>query len=338
MPSHADTGRPNWTTEGENVVRARAYVGLDVGAVSTNLALLDADLNVVDHWYLRTEGDPLASIKAVMKLAGRDVSEPEVVRCGTTGSGRHLAAALVGADVVKNEITAHAAGALSFFPEARTIIEIGGQDSKIIVIEDGAVVDFAMNTVCAAGTGSLLDYQASRMSISIDEFAQLAAESAESVRISGRCAVFAETDIIDKQQKGAGKGMIARGLCECLVRNFLSTVASGKRIDPPVIFQGGVASNIAVRQAFERELGTEVEVPEYHNVMGAIGVAMLAERAGDTAGASRFRGFEVRGEKLSTGSFECDGCSNSCEILEIYDGEDLISRWGSRCGRWDPEQ
>jgi predicted CoA-substrate-specific enzyme activase len=319
------------------VVRTKAYVGIDVGAVSTNLAILDAGLRVIDHWYVRTEGAPIASIKTVMALAQRYAQQLEVVRCGTTGSGRHLAAALVGGDVVKNEISAHAAGALHFFPEAHTVIEIGGQDSKIIIVRDGTVVDFAMNTVCAAGTGSLLDYQAGRMGITIDDFAALAGASEEAVRISGRCAVFAETDVIDKQQQGVDRGRIARGLCECLVRNFLSTVAAGKRIEAPVIFQGGVASNRAVKRAFEQELGTEVKVPEYHEVMGAIGMAILAQH---TSGEDKtiFKGFEVKGDNLSTKSFDCDGCSNSCEILEIFDGGRLISRWGSRCGKWDVEQ
>jgi predicted CoA-substrate-specific enzyme activase len=318
-------------------VRTGAYLGLDVGAVSTNLAILDADLGVIDHWYIRTEGAPITSIKNIVEKARHYEPTVEVLGCGTTGSGRHLAAALVGADIVKNEITAHTAGALSFVPEVRTIIEIGGQDSKMIVVRDGSVVDFAMNTVCAAGTGSLLDYQAGRMGISIDDFAALAAASKETVRILGRCGVFAETDIIEKQQRGVGKDRIARGLCECLVRNFLSTVASGKPIEPPVVFQGGVASNTAVKEAFERELGTEVTVPQYHSVMGAVGMAILAGRSAEHDRKSLFRGFEVSGDDLSARPFECDGCSNCCEILEIFDGDELVSRWGSRCGKWDLE-
>jgi predicted CoA-substrate-specific enzyme activase len=312
-----------------------AYIGLDVGAVSTNLAVVDSKLTVVESWYLRTEGAPIASIKRIMETACECGGGVDVIGCGTTGSGRHLAAALVGADIVKNEITAHATGALHFFPKARTVIEIGGQDSKVIIIEDGRVVDFAMNTVCAAGTGSFLDYQASRMGISIDEFAELAGGSDESIRVAGRCAVFAETDIIQKQQRGIGKAAIARGICESLARNFLSSVACGKEIRSPVIFQGGVAANPAVREAFERELGTEVSVPRYYDVMGAIGSALLARTGMEQGTQSRFRGFTVGGENLTTKSFECDGCSNLCEILEIFDGVMLITRWGSRCGKWD---
>jgi len=313
----------------------KAVLGLDVGAVSTNLALLDTNLEVVERIYIRTDGAPIASIQRIMKLAGERASGLEIVAAGSTGSGRHLAAAMVGTDIVKNEITAHATGSLRMFPEARTIIEIGGQDSKVIVVRDGGVADFAVNTLCAAGTGSFLDYQASRMGISIEEFADLAEKARRSARISGRCAVFADTDIVLKQQQGEDRGAIARGLCECLAKNFLSCVAGGKQIEPPVIFQGGVASNAAVRQAFERELGLEIRVPEYHQVMGAIGVAILASRHAREGKPTAFTGFDIRQGNLTTRSFECEECSNFCEVLEILDGETLVTRWGSRCGRWN---
>ena len=122
------------------------------------------------------------------------------------------------------------------------------------------------------------------------------------------------------------------------VRNFLSSVASGKRLEPPVIFQGGVASNRAVKEAFERELGTEILIPQYHNVMGAIGIAILARKQIGCDSDSSFKGFDIKEGELLTKGFDCAGCSNACEILEIYDQEMLISRWGSRCGRWDLEE
>ncbi len=313
----------------------KALLGIDVGAVSTNLVLLGTDLEVIERFYIRTEGAPISSIQKIMALAARRASGLKIVAAGSTGSGRHLAAAMVGSDIVKNEIAAHATGSLRMFPETRTIIEIGGQDSKVIVLREGGVVDFAMNTLCAAGTGSFLDYQASRMGISIEQFADLAVRAQRSARISGRCAVFADTDIVLKQQQGEDRGAIARGLCECLAKNFLSCVAGGKQIEPPVIFQGGVASNTAVKEAFERELGLEVRVPEYHQVMGAIGVAILAWRHAREGKPTAFGGFDIRQGNLTTRSFSCEECSNSCEVLEILDGETLVTRWGSRCGRWN---
>jgi predicted CoA-substrate-specific enzyme activase len=311
-----------------------AYVGLDVGAVSTNLAVIDSDANLLHHSYLRTHGDPIGSITAILQEAGQRLGSPEVAGSGATGSGRHLAAALAGADLVRNEISSHAAAALHYFPEARTVIEIGGQDAKIVILRDGAAVDFAMNNVCAAGTGSFLDYQAARMGLGIDQLAGMAASAATSVRISGRCGIFAETDVIEKQQHGAPRDAVLRGLCEALVRNYLAGVAKGKPIVAPVVFQGGVASNRAVVEAFERELGVEVQVPQHHDVMGAIGVALLTARSGARR-PSRFRGFEVEGGDLASSSFECTGCSNRCDVIEIVGQGRLVARWGGRCGRWE---
>jgi len=182
---------------------------------------------------------------------------------------------LVGADLVKNEITAHAIACLNLVPKVQTIIEIGGQDSKLIIIRDGIVNDFAMNTVCAAGTGSFLDQQAARLDLEIGELGELAAHGKTPVRIAGRCAVFAESDMIHKQQMGHKMEDILAGLCRSLVRNFLSNLAKGKEIKPPVIFQGGVAANRGIRLAFEEILGFPLIIPEHYEVMGALGIALL---------------------------------------------------------------
>jgi predicted CoA-substrate-specific enzyme activase len=316
----------------------KAYLGLDLGAVSTNLAVVGAsptELVVLHHSYARTEGDPIRSVGRALAEARARLPEVAIAGCGSTGSGRSLAAALMGADLARNEVTAHATAALHFYPDVRTIIEIGGQDSKLIVVRDGAVTDFAMNTVCAAGTGSLLDHQAARMGIAIEDLASLALSATESVRVSGRCAVFAETDIVDKQQRGARREALLRGLCDALVRNFLSGVARGKPLEPPVVFQGGVASNRAVVEAFERELGVKIQVPAYSGVMGAIGIAMLVRGEMEPGAPSKFRGFEVRGSELSIGSFECGECPDCCEIVEILDRSGPVTRWGGRCGKWD---
>ncbi len=316
----------------------RGYVGLDLGAVSTNLVILDEKFDIMGEWYFRTMGDPVASVREIMKAASQLLEKTEVRAAGTTGSGRHLAAALIGADIVKNEITAHARGAIHFFPDVRTVIEIGGQDSKIIILQDGQVTDFAVNTICAAGTGSFLDHQANRMGITVDELARLAATSSESVAIGGRCAVFAETDIIEKQQRGVSRGAIAKGLCEALARNYLSTVAGGKRIDPPVVFQGGVAANLAVKQALEKQLEMEILVPEHYRVMGALGAALIAAEQGDPGRPSAFRGTIIRDMEFSLRTFVCEECSSMCEIVEVSDGSRVLGRWGGRCERWVIEQ
>src|SRR5690606_35338790 len=160
------------------------YMGIDVGSVSTNIVLMDEQKKVHYKKYLRTQGKPIEILKKGIRQIVEEIGEVEILGVGATGSGRYLANIIVGADIVKNEITAHAVAGLNFNPKVRTIIEIGGQDSKIIILRDGIVVDFAMNTVCAAGTGSFLDRQAARLGIDISDFGSLALKSKSPVRIA----------------------------------------------------------------------------------------------------------------------------------------------------------
>jgi len=312
------------------------YLGVDVGSVSTNLAVLGEDGTIIDTLYLRTRGQPIQVVQeGLRELAGRLPADLKIAGAGSTGSARYLTAAIVGADSVKNEITAHAVAASFVVPDVQTVLEIGGQDSKIIILRDGVVSDFAMNTVCAAGTASFLDHQAQRLNIPIEEFGGLASASTTPVRIAGRCSVFAESDMIHKQQLGHKIEDIIRGLCEALVRNYLNNVAKGKEILAPVVFQGGVAANLGIREAFCRELELEVIVPEHFGVMGAIGASLLAKETVAETGMTKFKGFSVTDLNYQARSFECNGCPNRCEVVEIRVDEKPIARWGGRCGRWD---
>ncbi|CCO09366.1 acyl-CoA dehydratase activase [Desulforamulus hydrothermalis] len=315
----------------------KAYLGIDVGSVSTNIVIVTEDNNVLASLYLRTRGRPIEALQAGLKEVAASIpAHLQIAGVGATGSGRFLAGVMVGADVVKNEITAHAVAASLVQPNVQTVLEIGGQDSKIIILRNGVVTDFAMNTVCAAGTGSFLDQQAARLGIPIQEFGQLALKSASSVRIAGRCTVFAESDMIHKQQMGHRVEDIINGLCEALVRNYLNNVGKGKEILPPILFQGGVAANQGIKAAFERALGHDVQIPKYYNVMGALGAAQLAkEELNRRGGKTKFKGFDVTNLSYLTRSFECNSCSNLCEIVEVLENDAVIGRWGSRCGKWD---
>lgn len=308
------------------------YLGIDVGSVSTNIVIIDDNGEVREAIYLRTQGQPIKAVQEGLRMVANKEKEYCIKGVGTTGSGRQLAAVIVGADVVKNEITAHAVAAQKEVPDVQTVIEIGGQDSKIIILRDGVVTDFAMNTVCAAGTGSFLDQQANRLGIPIEEFGSLALKSQNPVRIAGRCAVFAESDMIHKQQLGHKLEDIIRGLCQALVRNYLNNVGKGKEILPRVVFQGGVAANLGMKAAFEEALQMEVYVPKYHHVMGAIGAALLAKDAG--VKNTNFRGFRASELFFTADSFECRGCSNRCEVVNIKMDGKIIARWGDRCNKW----
>jgi predicted CoA-substrate-specific enzyme activase len=311
------------------------YLGVDVGSVSTNLVVLDHCGQVRLTRYFRNDGQPLQVIKAGMAEIGVHFKNAMVRGVGTTGSGRLLAGAIIGADLIKNEITAHASATLFFYPQARTILEIGGQDSKIILIKQGVVTDFAMNTICAAGTGSFLDHQAERLKVPIEEFGALALTAVNKVKIAGRCTVFAESDMIAKQQFGFSKAEIINGLCEALVRNYLNNLARDKQLDGPVIFQGGVAANLGIKAAFERELGVAVIVPEYFQVMGAVGAALLARKQSlRTRQLSKFKGYQQLNLTLTPDTFECEGCSNRCEIVRVQQGQTVIAIWGDKCGKY----
>jgi len=314
-----------------------AYLGIDVGSVTTKCAVLDDSDKLIFHLYMPTQGKPIEMVQESLKEARKQLPKDiDISGVATTGSARYLAGVIVGADLVKNEITSHAVGALHYFPQAQTVVEIGGQDSKIIIIRDGIVTDFGMNTVCAAGTGSFLDHQALRLNMNIEQFSQRSLESTTPVRIAGRCTVFAESDMIHKQQMGHRTEDILYGLCQALVRNYLNNVGLGKEIQPPVIFQGGVAFNQGIVKALREELDTKVIVPPHHEVMGAIGAALLVhEEMSASKRKSQFKGFGISEIKYRTSSFECKACPNLCEIAQLSLNGKVLARWGGRCDMWE---
>jgi hypothetical protein len=195
-----------------------------------------------------------------------------------------------------------------------------------------------MNTVCAAGTGSFLDHQSARLGIPIEEFGSYALKAGTGAQIAGRCSVFAESDMIHKQQVGYQLEDIIYGLCEALVRNYLNNLAKGKELSSPIVFQGGVAANLGMKRAFEEALQTEIIIPSLFDVMGAIGAALLARENSSPLEKSRFKGFEVSDMNYGTSSFICQGCSNNCEVVKIQVEGKTLARWGGRCGKWEVER
>lgn len=311
----------------------KTYLGIDVGSISTNLVLIDGENRVLASLYIRTEGNPIRAVQRGLKELKKQIpKDAEICGVGTTGSARYLAGVITGADLIKNEITAHAKGASFFVPDVRTVIEIGGQDSKIIILENGVAVDFAMNLICAAGTGAFLDAQAFRLKIPIEKFGDLALESKKPTSIGARCTIFAESDMIHKQQVGHSTQDIIAGLCQGLVRNFLNNVAKGKNIKPPIVFQGGVSENVGMRKAFEEALGEKIIVPKYNTVIGAFGVALLVKDYNPPT--TRFRGFTISNQDIRCTSFQCQGCPNHCEVIEARIEGKVTARWGDRCGKW----
>ena len=312
------------------------YLGVDVGSISTNVVVIDEAGNVLAKEYLMTAGRPLEAVKEGLRRVGARLGDKVEIRGAcTTGSGRYLTGDFIGADVVKNEITAHARGALFVDPLVDTIFEIGGPDSKYISLEKGAVVDFEMNKVCAAGTGSFLEEQAERLGISVKgQFAELAFQSSRPLNLGERCTVFMETELTRNQQAGASTSDLVAGLAYSIVYNYLNKVVGQKRIGEHILFQGGTALNHAVVAAFERVTGKPIIVPPHNEVLGAVGCALIAkEECAD--GATNFKGFGVVDTKYEVETFECQDCPNRCEINKVVIEGEAPLFYGSRCEKYD---
>lgn len=354
---YADPGRPPLVRDGDDFAArhlaeraekpapnsaTRLYMGIDVGSISTNLALIDDQDNLVAKRYLRTASRPIEAVRIGLAEIEAELREkygrlPEIAGVGTTGSGRYMIADFFQADVVKNEITAQARAAAHIDPSVDTIFEIGGQDSKYISLKDGVIVDFEMNKACAAGTGSFLEEQAEKLSIAIkDEFARLALESDAPCRLGERCTVFMENSLQASLAKGAGRDDLLAGLAYSIVENYLGRVVAGRKVGENIFFQGGTAFNKAVVAAFEKYLDRTVTVPPDHDVTGAIGMALIAREHMAGQGASRFGGFDMARRAYGLSSFPCKGCDNLCEINRVsIEGRQDKLFYGGRCEKWD---
>ncbi len=305
------------------------YLGIDIGSISTKGVVIDENNKIIVSSYISTDGSPIEATKRL--LHNLPIPDGYILKgIGTTGSARKIIGLMLDANVVKNEITAHAVGTLTLYPNIRTILEIGGQDSKIILINNGIVTDYAMNTLCAAGTGSFLSSQAKRLGVDVNSFGEIAYKSTTPVKIAARCTVFAESDLVHKAQIGYTKDDIIAGLCRSVVLNYINNVCKGKRIEEPIIFQGGVSKNKGVHKYFEEILGKKVIVDDNGHLMGAYGVAILSKRNKTNKVYTK----DLTNIEFITKGSECSGCSNNCELIKIYKDNVLVDTWGSKCGRF----
>ncbi len=314
--------------------KIKVSLGVDIGSLSTNVVLIDEEHNVVARRYLPTASKPLNAVQRGLKEIFDEIgSDVEVVAAGSTGSGRYLIGDFIGADVIRNEITAQATAAIDHDPTVDTIFEIGGQDSKYISIRDGVIVDFEMNKVCAAGTGSFLEEQSEKLNINIiQEFEDLALSATRPVRLGDRCTVFMESDLNSHQQRGANKDNLVGGLAYSIVQNYIQKVVGDKPIGDKIFFQGGVTNNKSVVAAFEKITGKQIIIPPHFDVTGAIGAAILAQKAMAEGQKSRFKGFHISDLPFTTDSFTCKSCTNHCEIQKVkIAGEKKPLFYGGRC-------
>ncbi len=306
-----------------------AYLGIDIGSISTKGVIINEENQILASKYLKTEGNPIQAVKNLIKALKEQLNfeRYKVVSVGTTGSARKLIGTLLGASVIKNEITAHAIGTTSIYKDVRTIFEIGGQDSKIILLKNGIVTDYAMNTLCAAGTGSFLSSQSKRLGVNVEDFGSIALKSTNPATIAARCTVFAESDLVHKAQIGYKKEDIIAGLVKSVAMNYLNNVGKGKKIQEPIVFQGGVSKNIGVVKAFEDLTNKKIIVDKNSEYMGALGVAQLAKKSN----IKKEFDFNIENISFETKGRNCHGCSNQCEIICIYKNHKMIDAWGNRC-------
>ncbi len=320
--------------------KKHVYLGIDVGSLSTNVVLIDEQHKVVARRYLPTGGKPLEAIqKGITEIYDEVGEHVEVIGAGTTGSGRYLTGDFIGADTIQNEITAQATAAIDYDPTVDTIFEIGGQDSKYISIENGVVVDFEMNKVCAAGTGSFLEEQAEKLDINIiEEFGTMALASECPVKLGDRCTVFMESDLNSFMQKGARNENLVGGLAYSIVYNYLQKVVADRKVGNKIFFQGGVTNNKAVVAAFEHVTGKKIIIPPHFDVTGAIGAAILAQRSMADGQKTRFKGFGVRNANYTISRFVCQECTNHCEIRRVkIEGYKKSLFYGGRCEKYETD-
>lgn len=308
----------------------KTYIGLDVGSVSVKLARIDEQENLLQSVYLRNCG----LIETVRKGLAAIRDDSQVAGVGVTGSGRKFVGMFVGADLVKTEVLAHTVGTLSYYRDVRTLMDIGGEDSKLMTLNNGVLENFELNSICSAGTGSFLESIAGRMGIRIEDVGEIALQSRQRLDFPSKCGVFTQSAVVTKKNMGASKEDILMGVCRSLVHNYL-TMAKGIRLEPPFVFQGATARNKAIVAAFQEELGHPVTVPEYCDVMGAIGIAMMARRAG--LSATNFRGDCLLDEQFETHTVIADGCENHCELTVLYKNGEYVGCIGNKCGKCSGE-
>jgi predicted CoA-substrate-specific enzyme activase len=311
----------------------RVFLGIDIGSTSTKAILIDTGGNPLAGFYTYTHGQPLNATMAIIEVMveyGRSSGVVfDVLGVATTGSGRKFIGAIIGADLVIDEITTHARASVWLNPETDTIIEIGGQDAKFTRLKDGNVTFSRMNSVCAAGTGSFIEEQANKLEISLDDYSSVAGNM-RSPLASDRCTVFMERDINYYLNQGYETGEILAAVLHSVRDNYLKKVAVESSIGTNVCFQGATARNKALVAAFEMKLGKKIYVSRYCHLTGALGSAIIAME--EHKGKSSFRGFGIIGTTITQENEVCELCNNHCRIsVADINGEKVA--YGFLCGR-----
>jgi predicted CoA-substrate-specific enzyme activase len=339
-PKLSDVVMPGNALKNGINIKGNGYLGVDVGSTSTKAVILDEKgKQILAKTYLMTAGRPVDAVKQVMSnLLKEGADKINIAGVGVTGSGRYLIGSLIGADIIKNEITAQTRAAAEVDPEA-DIIEIGGQDSKLVIKRNGVVVDYQMNKACAAGTGSFIDEMAEMLGISVKngEFAGLALQAPYTIDLGTRCAAFMGQAVPAAQKEGVSLEVITASLSNSIAKNYLSKVVGTRKLGQKIILTGAVFYNKAVVAAFKQQLpDKELRVAEHREVSGAIGAALLAKENIEKSRASFFKGFQkIIASDCNLSTFTCKNCDNNCSITQMKVPGEKPTFYGSRCDKYD---
>ncbi len=304
----------------------KSYLGIDVGSVSLKFALLRGD-ELVGKAYLKNQG-----LIATVQNGLKQLPRVKISGVGVTGSGKEFIASMIGGDYTDSEIMSHMVACLKECPNVRTILDIGGEDSKLMLVRRGVLSDFQMNKDCGGGTGSMIETIAARLGVTIEDVGRIALKSKDPAILPGKCGIFAQSAAVSQLSKGRPTADILMGLCRALVGNYLAVLAKGKKLLPPIVFQGTTAQNAALVKCFDDVLGQPVLVPQNCSYMGAIGIALLTEE-NMNGRKTQFRGDAILDSSYRTEITRCGDCENNCELLWLYYGDEVLAVSGSHCGK-----
>ena len=313
--------------------QVKVYLGIDIGSTSTKAVMIDKSKEVLAGFYTYTLGQPLQAVQTIFEaiddFAHKHHITIEVSGSATTGSGRKFMGRIIGADIIADEITAHARAAFELNPQVDTIIEIGGQDSKFTVMRNGMVTFSVMNNVCAAGTGSFIEEQAKRLGCKLDEYSSRV-ENIRAPMASDRCTVFMERDLNHYLMAGYTSDEILASVLHSTRENYFMKVAVASYIGKTILFQGATAKNKALIAAFEQKLKKPIIVSRYCHLTGALGVALeLHDKQIDS---TKFKGIGLYKKSIAVKSEVCELCTNHCK-LKVAEVDNQIEAYGFLCGR-----
>ena len=308
------------------------YIGIDCGSTACKLVVIDNNMKIIFKQCKAVYGNVIETV--VSLISSLTLADDQKYIVGVTGSSRILIAKYLRTNLVKSELIAHTLGTLELMPNVGTIIEIGGQDSKLITVENMMIKDFQLNSVCAAGTGAFLESQSYRLGLKIEEFDLLAKKSSTLLPLIGKCSVFVESAMINQQKLGAKKEDIAYSLCVAMAKNYISELIKGRSLRKPIVIQGGVARISSVVSALEKELETEIQVMPFCEYMGAYGMAIFALRSQSNETID-LHDFSDESDNITVVPCSCEDCTNRCDVSDYYFDKQFGFRIGGRCGKYN---